>query len=354
MRTFAIVTALMLAFGTEALGQPLPLGDVNGDSQVRILAFGDSITAGVGDGDEPSDRGGGYPPRLEAILGVPILNAGRPGETSDRGATRIPGVLAEAAADFVILLEGANDVGGFDDPRDVIRELQEQIDSAFAASTMPLIGTLTPQCCNQGSERVALVAAINREIRELAAENGIPVVDFFDAMTPGGDDPAPGVLHEPEGLHPTPFGYDVMAERADDSFERVKRCAARAVTILGTEGDDVIVGTPGPDVIHGLGGNDVIRGLRGNDVICGGPGADFIHGGGGADLVIGNTGDDFLIGGGGSGDEIRGGVGQDTCEDAPEITTFRNCELPLAEPAPPEPAPTEPAPEEPAPDVVSP
>jgi Ca2+-binding RTX toxin-like protein len=97
-------------------------------------------------------------------------------------------------------------------------------------------------------------------------------------------------------------------------------CGGRAVTIIGTDGDDTIVGTAGVDVIRGLGGNDTISGLGGNDYICGDSGNDVINGGGGNDRIIGNDGNDQLLGeagrdviyGGAGWDTLRGGFGSDT------------------------------------------
>jgi Ca2+-binding RTX toxin-like protein len=79
-------------------------------------------------------------------------------------------------------------------------------------------------------------------------------------------------------------------------------CNGRPVTIMGTDGDDVLVGVLGDDVIHGQGGNDIIIGggnyslfgLAGLDTICGGDGDDLIYsplannyidGGAGTDVV---------------------------------------------------------------------
>lgn len=77
-------------------------------------------------------------------------------------------------------------------------------------------------------------------------------------------------------------------------------CGGRAVTRIGTAGNDTIRGTDGTDVIHGGGGNDVIDGLGGDDFLCGGDGRDQLNGG---------SGDDFLDGGPGS-DRCRGGTGR--------------------------------------------
>ena len=74
-------------------------------------------------------------------------------------------------------------------------------------------------------------------------------------------------------------------------------CYGRVVTIVGTNGNDVIVGTAGDDVIAGLAGDDIIFGLEGNDVICAGSGVDIIEGEPGNDLIFGQDGADGIEGG---------------------------------------------------------
>ena len=88
-------------------------------------------------------------------------------------------------------------------------------------------------------------------------------------------------------------------------------CYGHKVTILGTNGDDVIMGTNGADVIHGLDGDDDISGLAGNDIICGGSGDDTIGGGSGNDVILSGEGDDWADGGTGH-DLVDGGPGDDT------------------------------------------
>jgi len=87
-------------------------------------------------------------------------------------------------------------------------------------------------------------------------------------------------------------------------------CKGQRVTIVGTDGPEVIVGTPGDDVIAGLGGNDKISGLSGKDTICGGSGNDKLKGGGGNDKLLGQKGKDTLKGGPGK-DKLVGGPGKD-------------------------------------------
>lgn len=93
----------------------------------------------------------------------------------------------------------------------------------------------------------------------------------------------------------------------------VDRCWVSSLTIVGTDGPDLIRGTPGDDVIHGLTGNDRIWGLGGRDTICGGGGHDVIFGGEGNDFLLGGYGDDLLYGQGSVefGDRLFGGAGDD-------------------------------------------
>lgn len=86
-------------------------------------------------------------------------------------------------------------------------------------------------------------------------------------------------------------------------------CAGMRVTILGTNGRDVLRGTPGDDVIAGLAAGDTIDGRGGDDVICGGDGDDRLHGGPGEDRLLGQG--DYVGVNGVRGDTLDGGGGDD-------------------------------------------
>lgn len=212
------------------------LEDRNADGEIVILAFGDSITRGVGDGPEASDTpnagSAGYPARLEALLGVQVDNEGEPGEETEDGVERLRRRLPFARADYVILLEGVNDI--------VRREeagTQGNLDAMLgiiaANGALAVIGTLTPTCCDhEGLTPNGSILVLNDGIRGLSNVRQAPLIDFYEAFVPPAPDPEPGMpplpppsfdetsglIHMPEGLHPTPAGYDLMAITAARVF----------------------------------------------------------------------------------------------------------------------------------------
>ena len=70
-----------------------------------ILAFGDSLTYGTGSSTEKS-----YPALLARQLQRKVINAGIPGETTDRGLRRLPALLAQQQPELVIICHGGNDI----------------------------------------------------------------------------------------------------------------------------------------------------------------------------------------------------------------------------------------------------
>ncbi len=70
-----------------------------------ILAFGDSLTVGVGTTDAYS-----YPAVLAQLSGRKVIGAGVSGEETTQGLIRLPLVIDEVNPDLLILLQGGNDI----------------------------------------------------------------------------------------------------------------------------------------------------------------------------------------------------------------------------------------------------
>ena len=98
-----------------------------------IVCLGDSITAGVGAG-----RGEAFPARLEEALGVPVVAAGVPGDTTAAGLARLERALA--ADPWLVVVE----LGGNDLLRRVPEETTEAnlraiVEGVLAAGAVPML-----------------------------------------------------------------------------------------------------------------------------------------------------------------------------------------------------------------------
>lgn len=87
-----------------------------------------------------------------------------------------------------------------------------------------------------------------------------------------------------------------------------------ALTLTGTDDDDVLIGGVGDDTIDGAGGDNRLLGEDGNDLITSGDGADTLNGGAGNDAIVGGLTEadlrDLVFGGAGN-DSIDGAYGND-------------------------------------------
>jgi lysophospholipase L1-like esterase len=70
-----------------------------------VLAFGDSLTEGVG-----ASSGQDYPSHLGRMLEMNIINAGIKGQRSDEGLARLNALLTKHQPKLVILCYGGNDI----------------------------------------------------------------------------------------------------------------------------------------------------------------------------------------------------------------------------------------------------
>ena len=193
----------------------LPLGAA--ERPVRIVALGDSLTAGHGLTTEQT-----FPARLAQTLrqnglSVDVVNAGVSGDTVSDGAARLDWSVPDGT-DAVILELGANDALRGIDPKltragleSILRRLtQRQI-------AVLLAGMRAPR--NMGTTYVDAFDAI---YPELASAFGVVFYPFFlDGVA------TERALNQPDGLHPTAGGIEVIVARilpkVEELLTRVRR-----------------------------------------------------------------------------------------------------------------------------------
>ncbi len=179
--------------------------------QYRMLAFGDSITAGV------STSYGGYTYYLENLLDLQagptvIINAGKGGERTAAGLARFESTLTKwNDIQFVLLMEGSNDVtdsSGAGPLESIVGNLREMIRIARDDYGMSVIlGTIPPRLSYEGDQAPPTTLELVQAIRDLAAEEGVPVADHYAYFT---DTPDWETLFH-DTLHPNDQGYAVLA-----------------------------------------------------------------------------------------------------------------------------------------------
>lgn len=220
MKTLSLILTLLI-LSTPVSAQFL--SDKNGDGQIGIIAFGDSLTRGVGDfiaaggsvfeTSTPSGQAG-YPLRIESLLGIPVKNQGAPGEKfASEGVSRLAATVPGSSADFVIVSGGANDSIIRRTTGTMFRSMQIAVNIIRASGKTPVIATINPICCDRSS-RGPIVRDYNASYRYLASVNNIKLADIERAFdnTCGGAISSCPLLNRPEGEHPNIEGYDVAGE----------------------------------------------------------------------------------------------------------------------------------------------
>lgn len=204
----------------------LPVSIVHADT-FSIIAFGDSITAGLkrdaagniwGITSPPQGaRIGSYAPPLEAefIQGTEhnsyVYNWGYHGELTQDGVNRINSVLFSNNAQFILLMEGANDIIHNVSPATVKFNLGIMIDRARTYGVEPVLATITPQANSNATYW-------NSQLTALAAEKNVLFADQYSAINSNF-----WLYNSGDGLHINATGDNKMAETWMAALKKDKR-----------------------------------------------------------------------------------------------------------------------------------
>jgi acyl-CoA thioesterase-1 len=188
-------------------------GAMAGDAvkPIRIVAFGDSLTAGYG--LAPNDA---FPVQLERVLrakgyNIEIVNAGVSGDTTGGGLARFDWAIPDGT-DAVILELGANDALRGIDP-ELTRKALDQILAKLKARNIKVLIAGMKAPSNWGADYVAKFDPI---FPELAAKYGAKLYPFFLAGIAQRQD-----LNQSDGLHPTAKGVGEIVNRILPATEQL-------------------------------------------------------------------------------------------------------------------------------------
>jgi lysophospholipase L1-like esterase len=179
----------------------------------RVVFMGDSITDAWG-----REVGKFFP-------GKPYINRGISGQTTPQMLVRFRPDVIDLKPKVVVILAGTNDIAGNTGPMTL-----EQIEGNLASMTQlaqangirVVLASVMPVCDCYKTQTVrrppAKIVALDRGIKDYAAQNGAIYLDYYSAMV---DDH--GFLKKEltdDGLHPNAAGYDVMSPLAAKAIQQ--------------------------------------------------------------------------------------------------------------------------------------
>lgn len=205
----------VLLLSTTLTAVPVPAAAQTAGT--TYLAFGDSITAGIGDDGRAQP---GYPPRLQTLLlnaGVDatVGNYGMPGEKTPDALSRIDSVLAMGKpGDVLLLMEGTNDVTRAISVETTIFDLDNMASRAEALGLSVIHATVIPRPPDDKKDADNLLTdQLNGRIRNLAGVRGrreadpnasfLTLPNLFGGFYSNASDDHVG--------HPNAAGYDILA-----------------------------------------------------------------------------------------------------------------------------------------------
>lgn len=206
-RPLRFTTWLLVSFAvagfSPGITEPATAALPTTDDRPRIVAFGNSLTAGLGVAAEDS-----YPSQLQRRLDQDgfqyrVINAGVSGDTTAGGLRRISWVL-KSQPHIVILELGANDGLRGLSLRETKANLERIIQQCQSASvTVVLAGMKLPP--NYGAEYTNGFESI---YAALASQYQLVLIPFFLDGVAGSTS-----LNQADGIHPTGDGYRIIVDK---------------------------------------------------------------------------------------------------------------------------------------------
>jgi len=192
--------AAVLFFGWFLLfGQPGPERAGRQGSAGPVVCFGDSLTYGTG-----AAEGRDYPSQLSAMLGVTVINAGVPGDTTASALARLESdVLVHAPATVLVTL-GGNDLKNGVPADEALANLTRIVEKLQQAGCRVVVGGLRFPLRDRG---------YGRAYGELAERTGALLIPHVLEGIMG----RPALMSDP--IHPNGEGYTVMARRFYDALK---------------------------------------------------------------------------------------------------------------------------------------
>lgn len=191
MKTILLISTIigigMIIFFSMPSSYEIKNAEPIGDS---IICFGDSLTYGTG-----AAKGMDYPSQLSRLIGVEVINAGVPGDTTAKALDRID-KIADMNPRIVLITLGGNDLKNKLKKEIVFKNLEQLIHIIQKNGALVIIGGIDIPIWGRGFGRAYV---------ELSEKTGSVLIQniFKDIMG------NPNLMSDL--IHPNSQGYTIMA-----------------------------------------------------------------------------------------------------------------------------------------------
>jgi len=184
---FTVTVVILLTFFFDPSSYEIKNTDPTGET---IICFGDSLTYGTG-----AVKGMDYPSQLSRLIGIEIVNAGVPGDTTTTALNRIDEII-EMNPRIVLITLGGNDLKNRVKKEMVFKNFEKLITIIQDNGALVILGGIDVPFWGRGFNKVYV---------ELSEKTGSVLIQniFKD------------ILGEPrmmsDTIHPNSQGYTIMA-----------------------------------------------------------------------------------------------------------------------------------------------
>ena len=189
-----IVVSLVIFFFTPS-SYEIKNADPTGEN---IVCFGDSLTYGTG-----AAKGMDYPSQLSRLIGMKVVNAGVPGDTTTKALSRIDKII-EMNPRIVLITLGGNDLKNRVKKEIVFKNLEKLIHIIQNNGALVILGGIDVPLWGRGFGRAYL---------ELSKKTGSVLIQniFKDILG------NPQLMSD--SIHPNSQGYRIMANHFYKALE---------------------------------------------------------------------------------------------------------------------------------------